>query len=79
MDPSMSSGGSRVGTRGRRGELMGSGGRGCRDAFCSCVLIANTLFFLFFWSPNGIWSCWARDQILAAVSTDATVVATLDP
>ena len=28
-----------------------------------------------FWSPRGIWSSWARDQIQVAFATEATAVA----
>ena len=36
-------------------------------------------FFFLFWLPHGIWNFWARDQIQAAVVTQAAAVATVEP
>ena len=42
-------------------------------------MIEAFFFFFLFWLPWGMWSSWARDQIWAAVATQAAAVAMLDP
>ena len=37
------------------------------------------VFFFLFWPPHSTWSSQARDQIQAAVATEASAAATTDP
>ena len=43
------------------------------------VMTYGSIFFFLFWLPRGIRSCWARNQIQAALVIYAAAGAILDP